>query len=456
MENSQLYVLKENMVIHTYCGCDVDLMSELMRGFLYGDAKFEIRNDCKEYLIAIGNMPSRYNVEGEFLLNICEEGVTLTGENFAAMMRGFMTFLQKITYHADTDSFCVPCGVTKGVPDIEFRSVHLCVFPETKLSFLQKCIRTCGVLKYTHIIMEFWGMLQFDCMKELGWQHAYTKKEVAPLIHEANAMGMEVIPMFNHLGHASASRVAYGKHVVLDQNPALAKLFCSEGWEWDFTNPRVREILHDVRTELIELCGPGKYFHLGCDEAYSFLISGKWHMAEKFAEFINEIQEELQLSGRRAIIWGDMLLPKEIFADDKYEFFMAGDMAEGLCENLNRNIIVADWQYDVKQIPWKSAFMFREKGFDVICCPWKDGTSAVGTVTEERMFGIMQTTWHTLGREFPMMVELGLRAYDHHDADRLLGNKALRRLYAAELQRKVLFVNGAYEEAGWNERQMEM
>jgi hypothetical protein len=68
----------------------------------------------------------------------------------------------------------------------------------------------------------------------------------------------------------------------------------------------------------------------------------------------------------------------------------------------------------------------------------------------------MQTTWHTLGREFPMMVELGLRAYDHSDADRFLGNKALRRLYAAELQRKVLFVNGSYEEAGWYERQMEM
>ena len=30
---------------------------------------------------------------------------------------------------------------------------------------------------------------------------------------------MEVIPMINHLGHASASRACYGRHVVLDQNP---------------------------------------------------------------------------------------------------------------------------------------------------------------------------------------------------------------------------------------------
>ena len=68
-------------------------------------------------------------------------------------------------------------------------------------------------------------MLKMDCLAELAWPFAHTKEEIRPLIEEARALGMEVIPMFNHLGHASANREMYGKHVVLDQNPKLEYLF---------------------------------------------------------------------------------------------------------------------------------------------------------------------------------------------------------------------------------------
>ena len=124
------------------------------------------------------------------------------------------------------------------------------------------------MLKYSHIVLEFWGMLKLDCMKELSWSIGYEKEQVRPILDEARAMGMQIIPMFNQWGHATACRLISGKHVVLDQNPALQTLFSPDGWSWDLENPEVRRLHRAIRTELCELCGEGDYFHLGCDEVY--------------------------------------------------------------------------------------------------------------------------------------------------------------------------------------------
>jgi hypothetical protein len=112
---------------------------------------------------------------------------------------------------------------------------------------LKKCVRSCAIAKYSHIIFEFWGMLKFDCMKELSWPFAYSKEEIKKIVSEANALGVEIIPMFNHLGHASACREINGKHVVLDQNPQMEYLFESYGWAWNLKRDDVRSLLSKVR-----------------------------------------------------------------------------------------------------------------------------------------------------------------------------------------------------------------
>ncbi len=68
----------------------------------------------------------------------------------------------------------------------------------------------------------------------------------------ANELGIEIIPMFNHLGHASASRVMHGKHVVLDQNPKLQPLFSEDGWSWNLDNQNTVKLLRNIREELID------------------------------------------------------------------------------------------------------------------------------------------------------------------------------------------------------------
>ena len=451
----QYFVLDEAQAVRLPQNADKNLLSELLSGYMHGrPTPFETNSeDCT---ITIGT-PARAELgESEFIINVTQTGIYINGRNFAAAMRGYMTFLEQIEYNRKKRVFQIKCGLTAQSPKLSFRCVHLCVFPETTLDFLKKCIRSCGMAKYSHIIIEFWGMLQFDCMKELSWDIAYTKEQVRPLIREANAMGMEVIPMFNHFGHASASRMVYGKHVVLDQNPAYEYLFMGSGWEWDFESEEVYTLLSKVRRELIELCGKGSYFHLGCDEAYSF-VAGEYKDRD-LSGYLNRVQNELEAEGRRGIIWGDMLFSPEQFKNEpeSYCFTMKDkDDAAFLLNRLNKNIIIADWQYSIKHAPWKSSVKFKENGFDVVCCPWhdiKNAESAVESALSENLFGIIHTTWNTLPSQFPTMLYSGIACWCGDTKAYQKYHNEIRN-YAALTQRRVYFVHGNYKNAGWSQQQ---
>lgn len=339
--------------------------------------------------------------------------------------------------------------------NLKIKGVHFCVFPETKLKFLEKCIRTCAGCGYTHVVLEFWGMLRYDCMKELGWDIAYSKEEVKSAIDTARSLGIEIIPMFNHLGHAAQSRGCSGKHVVLDQNPGLGHLFNSYGWEWDIEKDEVLDLLRQIRMELIGLCGDGKYFHLGCDEAYMF--GTRENASDILCDYLNGIQSELSKVGRRAIIWGDMLLAESDFENEKY-FYQANlksaEASREALRKLDKKIIIADWQYDIFSGKWKSSAIFKKAGFDVLCCPWdnmENARTAVDCAVDEELFGVIHTTWNTLQSGFRTMVYTGL-LMNSEDRNAVIPKEV--GFIASSIVRKMMPSGGKYEDAGWREHQI--
>ena len=447
------YILKSDADIRIPQGMDPGLPGELLSGYTQ-DTEFSIKHNDSLQTITVGEVNGECAVADAdaVVLEITEQGVSITGTDPAATMRGFITMLERIEYDRASDSFRIPCGHIEEKPHMAFRSVHLCLFPETPLRFVKKCIRACGIAKYSHIVLEFWGMLKLDCMAELAWPFAHTKEEIRPLIEEARALGMEIIPMFNHLGHASANRELYGKHVVLDQNPRLEYLFNTHGWEWDFESGEVYDLLAKVRRELIELCGEGSYFHLGCDEAYS-LGYGE-NRAEALCRYLNRIAADLREQGRRTVIWGDMLLLRRDYTAEPQRYSCNMENVEiyrTLIEGLDKDIIIADWQYHLTCDEWKSSTALKAAGFDVICCPWDNqanARSAIVNVQNQNLMGIMHTTWHTLSKGFPIMLYSGRAAYS---GETEVKPKEVR-FSAAEVARRVLPAQGVYEDAGWSEK----
>ncbi|MBQ3866748.1 MAG: family 20 glycosylhydrolase [Clostridia bacterium] len=388
-----------------------------------------------------------------YTLTVSEDGILVEAAEEKGLIAGFFALLARIVpveTEAGKELFEVPVCRLSVKPPVSVRMLHLCIFPGMKLFELRRLLRFAAAAGYTHVIPEFWGTLKFDVLPVLGWKDAFTKDEIRPLFEEAREMGLEIVPMFNHWGHASASRVRHGKHVVLDQDMRCAPYFSPDGWTWNIENPKVAELLRAVRRELAALCGPGSYFHLGCDEAYNFPVTAE--NAHRVTEFLNGISDELKETGRRAIVWGDMFVAKREDFDPANRYTANAKDREteaALLAGLSRDVVIADWQYRTTKAPVETALIFQKAGFDVLLCPW-DGTTgcdsvtpAVKTVTDAGLLGLMHTTWHTLSRGLPT----ALRA-----AEACMGtaDPALRVApRAAALFRRVWFVNGEYGDAGW-------
>ena len=411
-----------------------------------------------------GALPNAIQPGSYYRIRVDQRGAVVGAVSEKALADGISMLMQLIVpldLSEGREAFIIPASELSGEPSLKVRMLHLCVFPESRLETLEKAIAFAGFLGFTHIVLEFWGMLKYDANPALSWDRAFTKRQIKPLIDLARGYGMEVIPMLNHLGHAAQSRVGMGRHTVLNQNPKLQMLFEPDGWTWCVTNPDTKKLLRELRGELIELCGDGGYFHLGCDEAYSFATCrecSKHSAPELLAEYLNEISSELEKSGRRAIIWHDQLLKRSDCDPDFKEPIVvcnslgvpAGDTTPAV-DLLDRRIIIADWQYDYKTSENPSTPFFIKNGFDVLCCPWDDWRNVRGLCESARSngaMGVMLTTWHHLPNyihELPKMANFVWQNENY---------KSAPYTEVAALLRKLGYFN-SYETAGWSDREVD-
>ena len=412
--------------------------------------------EIKDCAFIIGNAKPLALDDAEYTINIEECGVAINAKDEKTLLAGFMTLLDRFKPVDDNGELAIEieCAEIRDCSLIKNRMIHFCVFPETELWELQKFLRFSAALKFTHVIIEFWGMLRFDCMRELGWKNAYNKDEIRPIIKEAHELGLEIIPMFNHWGHAALARGMYGKHVVLDQNISLATYFSENGWCWAIEKEKVRNLLRAVRNELIELCGEGKYFLIGCDEADGFTYTKE--ELDFICGFINETSAELKAQGRRAIAWGDMFIHKHKSYNPENVYICKAPTPEiesYMLEHLDKDIIIADWQYDAVNAPVETALTLKNAGFDVLLCPWDENSkvieACVKTVKDEGLYGFIHTTWHTLSRGTWLIPMVAIGACED-----LAARKGYSPTYAAHVLRRVFNANGDYEKAGWSKKQV--
>lgn len=431
----------------------------LWRGFCFQSGTLSVIENTPFHVRAgdvdIPEIPAGH----EYAICVTARGFAVAGRDYPSLVRGFMVLMMRIepvNLTIGAERFRIEACHLVSKYTIENRMIHLCVFPETTPLFLKKAVRLAGVMQYTHVVLEFWGMLQYDSLKELAWGNAYSKALAAELIQEIRDMGMEVIPMFNHLGHASACRASGGKHVVLDQNPRLGRLFSPDGWSWNIDNEESRILLRRVRRELYDLCGSSTYFHLGCDEVYSYDTGDTDQRRMRW--YLHDIIEEVKAEGKKPIIWGDMLLNYQACGVGK-PYYCSCDTpenAEKMIEAIPKDTIIADWHYDNLEGRIETSIYLKNKGFQVLGAPWFETANCrvhADTIRENNLLGIMVTTWHTLAQKMYHVVwdALICGAYQSPWSG-TAGHKI--ETETAALLRKVCFVQGDYLESGWTDHQV--
>lgn len=422
-ETGGSYALSLNTEMRVSSGSMDEARKELICGMWYRfactAAKLTIVEDSglPAHTAVIGCAKCDCNATDDYAITVTETGVCLKGNDNLGLLHGFYTLLQMIRpvcLDIGKEDLQIDCAVVHDHPALGMRAIHFCLFPETTLDVLEKTIRMAAFMKYTHFILEPWGALHLDSFPELAWaERSYSKEQIKPYLQLSRTMGMEVIPMLNHLGHAAQSRGGMGRHTVLDQNPRLSLMFEPDGWTWCLSNPMVHEKLRAVREELMELCGEGSYFHLGCDESYSYASCPKCREHDHItmlADYLNGICEELAQKGRRAIIWHDQLLDSTKWAYPMVATSRPDQKTHMVLEKLDRRILIADWQYYINTPEIPTSEYFVEQGFDVLICPWDGNGNAVAMHAGADKLGLMgaiDTTWHHMDPMLHGMLEYG-------------------------------------------------
>lgn len=389
-----------------------------------------------------------------YALDVGDHGAAASAADAAGLRHAWSTFLQLVGHRADA-AVTLPQVRIVDRPALRIRMLHLCVFPETRRLWLTQAIVLAGMLKYTHVIVEFWGTLRHPCLKELAWPQAWTQAEAQELFALIRQQGMEPVPMFNIWGHATQSRIARGRHVVLDQNPSLAALFEPDGWTWCLSHPRVRDLIGEAVAFLCACAGPGSLCHIGCDEAHSHATCDTCRdsdAVELLAGHINGVAGRLRTLGRRAIMWGDALLDEEAWKPPVVATSSAWNRTHPVVDRLDRSIIIADWHYDIFSGDFPTIAHFHRLGFQTLACPWSDPRNirvAARTAQAENALGLMLTTWDRQDslRALPTAAQLAWPAVPRED-DPLL-HYAVIAAHAATLMRSAMPGPRTYAEAGW-------
>ena len=191
-------------------------------------------------------------------------------------------------------------------------------------------------------------MIQFDSFPSIGKDRgALTKKEINELVEYASDYFIEVIPIFQTLGHFE-NVLSQKEFIKYADWPGAASL--------DVTNEETYKFLKSMLEEVFELF-PSKYFHIGADESYDIGFGNSRKLVEEtslgrvHSDHYRRIYEICKDSGKDVMMYGDIILENPEILD-----------------NLPRDVIIVDWQYR-PEADYPSAKFFMESGFDYIISP---------------------------------------------------------------------------------------
>ena len=427
----------------------------LWRRFSCDASELDLIQEGNSFCFTVGEARANLKDGDSYAVLAKASGLSVVGRDPLSLMNGIETLVQLICpvkLDEGDEAFSVASAEIHDFPEIPFRAIHFCVFIGTRYCQLEQAIHMAGFLKMTHVILEFWGTFPYDCQSAMYWKDRhFSKGELKELAQLARSYGMEIIPMINHFGHATQARGCNGRHVTLNRNPRLSLLFEPDGWTWCISNPDTYKLLAEMRAEQTEWAGDGKYFHLGFDEAESFATCercGQRVPHELLAEYINRLTDDLCKTGRRPIIWHDMLIRRGDFPEgcymeangEKKETFKALDL-------LDRRLIMADWNYAYQKGYNPTTSYFIQKGFDTVICPWDNPEnirSICADVRKYGAYGVIMTTWHHIENFLSgglYWTNCAWSASENATGGRDAENACiLRRVHDAE---------GSFRESGW-------
>ncbi len=253
------------------------------------------------------------------------------------------------------------------------------------------------------VIVEVNGHFQYQSHPEASEPDSMSAAEARELAQTARKTGVELVPMYNCLGHqswrekpAALLRAHPEFNEAPDMDATAEDFYCMS---WCPNHPDVNPLLFDLLDELIGAF-EAKAFHVGMDEVF---ILGHCPRckgtpnAELFGKAVNDYHGHLV--GRRGVemqMWGDRLLDASTMGYGVWE--SSGNDTHQAIDSVPSDIVMCDWHYEIMD-DFPSVRFFQEKGFRV----WPGGWNKAESITKlievarrdatPRMLGYLATTW---------------------------------------------------------------
>ena len=294
-----------------------------------------------------GSLTSAMKEEGYFL-DVDPNGIVVIAESEKGKMYGVMSLLQMI--RREKRSLFVEGVTIHDYPLEKIRGItdDISRGQVSTLENFKKIVRFLGRYKLNTYSPYIEDMFVFKHHPLIGkGRGALTSQEVKELDAYAKKYYVEMIPIFETLGHWE-NILAMPQYIGLGEFPGAHTLNVSD--------EKVYALLDEMIGELSG-CFSSPYFNMAADESWDVGLGAnkervaKSDLATVHAEHYKRVVEILAKYGKKPMMYGDIILNNPT-----------------ILEKIPKEITIVDWHYD-PSFRYSSPGVFKKAGFPFVASP---------------------------------------------------------------------------------------
>ncbi len=282
-----------------------------------------------------------------YSLEISSEKILIRSGTGKGLFYGLMSVTQLVKAAEDGT---IPTLRILDYPDMAWRGISD-DFSRGQVSTMENfetILRFLGEYKQNIYMPYMEDVIQMDPYPDIGaGRGALSKQEIAELQRIAGEYFVQVIPIFQTLGHYE-NILSDPTYMQYAEYPGAASLNSIDKNTDRFLFNMLEEVIPQFESE---------YFHIGCDESRDVGLGATKALVEKkgsarvHADHYNKVYHKVTSQGKKVMMYGDIILRHPEIMD-----MIPGD------------IIIVDWHYRPSD-HYPSIQQFKEAGFTFLVSP---------------------------------------------------------------------------------------
>lgn len=280
-------------------------------------------------------------------LEISGNNIIISAWTAKGVFYGAMSLIQLLENSAGNE---LPAVKITDWPDMKVRGISddISRGQVSTLENFKKIIRFIARYKMNTYMPYLEDMLQFDAYPSIGRDRgALTKAEVKELIKYASDYYVDIVPIFQTLGHYE-NILTLEEYMKFAEFPGAASLNVSLDETYTFLETMMKEVFEMF---------PSEYFHMGADESYDVGLGFSKHLVKNsnlamvHLEHYKKVYAIAKKHGKKVLMYGDIILNHP-----------------EILEGLPKDITIVDWHYR-PQTDYPSTKTFKDAGHEYYVSP---------------------------------------------------------------------------------------